>query len=153
MTPVDTLGFVGAIVTGVTVFARTELLRPSVKSAYVSNPLVRLLMDATAMACVFVAFEIWGGAHLPDGVAWFLALCAVTSTAMLISMNVHDGRLVVAEVRHADASVVADAVHEALPDALDAANARLLDRLDPTVPGYRFSEAQPEDEPGSPASD
>lgn len=138
MTPVDILGFAGAIITGATVFARTELLRPSVKSAYASNPLVRLLMDATSLACVFVAFEIWGGESVPDAVAWFFVLCAVTSTAMLISMSVHDGRLVVTEVRHADAAVVSDALHEALPDALDAANARLLDKLDPTVPGYRF---------------
>ena len=145
MTPVDTLGFVGAAITGATVFARTELLRPSVKSAYASNLLVRLLMDATSLACVFVAFEIWGGAHLPDAVAWFLALCAVTSTAMLISMNVHDGRTVVAEVRQTDAAVVADAVYEAMPAAMDAANARLLDKLDPTVPGYRFPDSPPGD--------
>ena len=69
--------------------------------------------------------------------AWFLALCAVTLTAMLISMNVHDGRLVVAEVRQADAAVVAGAVHEA--------NARLLDKLDPTVPGYQFPDNPPGD--------
>lgn len=144
MTPVDTLGFVGAIITGATVFARTELLRPSVKSAYVSNPLVRILMDMTSLACVFVAFEIWGGETLADGVAWFLALCAVTSTAMLVSMNVHDGRLVVAEVRQADVAVVAEAVREAMPAAFDDANARLLDRLDPTVPGYEYPDRPPE---------
>lgn len=133
----DILALVSAIITGLSVFARAELLRPNVKRAYVSNWLVRVLMDATSVTTVFLAFEIWGGAKLPDGAVWFLVLCAVTSTAMLVSMTVHDGRLVVAEVRQADAAIVAEAVHDALPEALDAANTRLLDRMIGDTPPYR----------------
>ncbi len=104
MSPLDVTALVSAIITGLSVFARAELLRPSVRSAYASNPVVRILMDATALATVFVVFEIIGGAHLSNGVVGFLAVVAVTSTAMLASMFIHDGRLVVASARAADVS-------------------------------------------------
>jgi len=145
MTTLDLCAMVGAIVTGVTVFARSELLRPRVKSAYATNFLVRILMDVTALCAVFVAFEIWGGVSPPDSVAWFIILFAAKSSAMLISMFVHDARVVVADVRAADVVEMKDAVAEVMPAAMDAANARLLDRLDPTVPGYRFPDNRPGD--------
>lgn len=125
----DLAAMVGAAVTGLTVFARAEVLRPSVRSAYASNILVRLLMDATALACVFVVFELWGGAELPEAAAWFFILCAVTSSAMMISMFVHDGRLVVAEVRAADVVEMRTAVEDTLPAALDNAMPQVIKDL------------------------
>ena len=131
--------FASVVIIGLTVFARAELFRPKVKSAYTTNALVRRMMDAVALACAFAAFELWGySGPIPDGIAWLLALCAITSSTMLISMLVHDGRLVVAEVRAADVGAVRDAVREVVPEAMDAANARLLDRMtDEPVPGYQ----------------
>jgi len=139
MTILDAVALGSAIVTGLTVFARAELLQPRVKSAYASNVLVRLLMDATALAAAFVAFEIGGGATLPDGVAGFMILCAVTSTVMLISMFVHDGRIVVAEVRAADVQDMRAAVEAAVPPAVDAGIPQVFKDLaaspDPYTPG------------------
>ena len=132
--------FTSVVIIGLTVFARAELFRPKVKSAYTTNALVRRMMDAVAMACAFAAFELWGySGPIPDGIAWLLGLCAITSTTMLVSMLVHDGRLVVAEVRAADVGAVKEAVREVVPEALDAANARLLDRItEEPVPGYQL---------------
>lgn len=137
---------VSVILVGLTVFARAELFRPKVKSAYSTNVLVRRLMDAVALACAFAAFELWGYAgRIPDGLVWLLVLCAVTSTIMLVSMLIHDGRLVVAEVRAADVGAVKEAVRETMPEAMDAANARLLDRItsDRPVPSYRIRRPLP----------
>ena len=131
--------FASVVIIGLTVFARAELFRPKVKSAYTTNALVRRMMDAVALACAFAAFELWGySGPIPDGIAWLLALCAITSSTMLVSMLVHDGRLVVAEVRAADVGAVKEAVREVVPEAMDAANARLLDRMTgEPVPGYQ----------------
>lgn len=131
--------FASVVIIGLTVFARAELFRPKVKSAYTTNALVRRMMDAVALACAFAAFELWGYAGpIPDGIAWLLGLCAITSSTMLVSMLVHDGRLVVAETRAADVGAVKEAVREVVPEAMDAANARLLDRIaEEPVPGYR----------------
>ena len=131
--------FASVVIIGLTVFARAELFRPKVKSAYATNALVRRMMDAVALACAFAAFELWGySGPIPDGIAWLLALCAITSSTMLVSMLVHDGRLVVAEVRAADVGAVKEAVREVVPEAMDAANARLLDRMTgEPVPGYQ----------------
>jgi hypothetical protein len=139
--------FASVVIIGLTVFARAELFRPKVKSAYSSNPLVRALMDATALACVFAAFELWGySGPFASGIVGLLVLCAITSSAMLASMLVHDSRLVVAEVRTTDVAEVREAVHDALPGALDAANARLLDRIttDTPVPGYHVEAGKPD---------
>ena len=131
--------FASVVIIGLPVFARAELFRPKVKSAYTINALVRRMMDADALACAFAAFELWGySGPIPDGIAWLLGLCAITSGTMLISMLVHDGRLVVAEVRAADVGAVREAVREVVPEAMDAANARLLDRMTgEPVPGYQ----------------
>ncbi|WGM45226.1 hypothetical protein KOAAANKH_00087 [Brevundimonas sp. NIBR10] len=132
---------VSVVIVGLTVFARAELFRPMVRSAYSTNVLVRRLMDAVALACAFAAFELWGYAgKIPEGLVWLLVLCAITSTIMLASMLIHDGRLVVAEVRAADVGAVKEAVRDTLPEALDAANTRMLDRLTPDqpVPNYRI---------------
>ena len=138
--------FASVVVIGLTVFARAELFRPKVKSAYSTNVLVRYLMDATAMACVFAAFELWGySGPIPQGIVGLLILCAITSSAMLASMLVHDSRLIVAEVRAADVGAVKEAVREVVPEAMDAANARLLDRIsDEPVPTYRSGPAKSE---------
>ncbi len=131
--------FASVVIIGLTVFARAELFRPKVKSAYTTNALVRRMMDAVALACAFAAFELWGySGPIPDGIAWLLALCAITSSTMLVSMLVHDGRLVVAEVRATDVGAVKEAVREVVPEAMDAANARFLDRMTAEpVPGYQ----------------
>ncbi len=77
---------------GLTVFARAEVVSPRVCSSYASNWIVRRLIDVVALVTVFVIFEIYGGAHVPDAVAWCFVFAAVTSTAMLISLLVHNGR-------------------------------------------------------------
>ena len=114
------------------------------KSAYTTNALIRRMMDAVTLACAFAAFELWGySGPIPDGIAWLLALCAITSATMLVSMLVHDGRLVVAEVRAAAVGAVKEAVREVVPEAMDAANARLLDRMTgEPVPGYEVQSAK-----------
>lgn len=133
MSALDVLALAATIVCGLTVFARAELLGPRVKSAYQSNWLVRRLMDLTAFACVPVGFEIYSGAHLPPGIVAFLVICAVTSSQMLISMLVHDGReLVVSrsiETRAEDVSEVRAAVEETVPAAIDAALPQVLKDL------------------------
>lgn len=117
--------FVAVLVIGVTVFARAELFRPKVKSAYSTNRVVRLLMDAVALACAFAGFELWGyRGVIPDGIVWLLGLCAITSTAMLASMLVHDGRLIVAQVRAEDVADMKAAVADAIPQVLRDLDAR-----------------------------
>jgi hypothetical protein len=118
--------FVAVLIVGVTVFARAELFRPKVKSAYSTNPIVRLLMDACALACVFAGFELWGcPGQIPEGIVWLLTLCAVTSTAMLTSMLVHDGRMIVAEIRATDVADMKASVEEILPPVVE----RSLERV------------------------
>lgn len=119
------------VVTGLTVFARAELMRPRVRSSYVSNFAVRGLMDVTAFACVPWGFEIWAGdAHVSLGAVGFLAACAICSTVMLISMRVHDGRAAVRgkadEIRHADVAEVRAAVEETVPAAIDRAMPQVI---------------------------
>lgn len=134
-------------VTGLTVFARAELLRPRVRSAYLTNGLTRLLMDGVALTLVFVIFELIGGATLPDAITAFLAMCAIASTAMLISMCVHNSRVVVEKraeeatrgTRQNDVADMKTAVAETLPGALNAAMPPVIKALAAQPDPYRPS--------------
>jgi|GEM_PF-6840778 len=134
MTLIQMIVIAAAGITGLTVFARAELLRPRVRSAYLTNVAVRLLMDATALACVFVIAEVLGGASLDAGFVGFIVLCAVTSSAVLISMWVHNTRATVdrraeeatVETRRADVSDVRTVLAEDLPPALEAAMPQVI---------------------------
>lgn len=54
-------------------------------------------------------------------------------------MLVQEGRIVVAEVRAADVRAVKEAVREVVPEAINAANALLLDRITAEpMPGYQI---------------
>ena len=123
MTPVDIVTVISAGIIGLTVLARAELVSPRVRSSYASNWVVRRLMDAVSLVTVFVIFEIVGGAHVPDAVAWFFVFAALTSTAMLVSMFVHDGREVLdarrAEIRAADVQDMKEAVAETVPPVVE----------------------------------
>lgn len=134
MTLLDTVALVALLLTGLTVLARAELMRPRVRSSYVSNFAVRGLMDVAAFACVPWGFEIWAGdAHVSLGAVGFLSACAVCSTVMLISMRVHDGRAAVRgkadEIRHADVAEVRAAVEETVPAAIDRAMPQVIKDL------------------------
>lgn len=133
MRALDLLALAAVVVTGLTVFARAELMSPRVRSTYVSNFAVRALMDLTAFACVPLGFWIWGGAHVPLEFAGFLVAAAVCSTVMLVSMRVHDGRdtvrAKVVETRREDVSEVRAAVEETVPAAIDAALPAVLKDL------------------------
>lgn len=148
MRGLDFVALAAVVVCGLTVFARAEILGPRVKSAYQTNFLVRRMMDLTAFACVPVGFEIVGGAHLSPGVVAFLAICAVTSSQMLVSMVVHDGReLVISrsiETRAEDVAEVRAAVEETVPAAIDAAIPQVLKDLSARPDPYDFQ--QPERE-------
>jgi hypothetical protein len=130
MTPVDIVTVIAAGLVGLTVFARAEVVSPRVRSSYASNVFVRFGMDAVALVTVFVIFEIVGGAHVPDAVAWFFVIAALTSTAMLISMFVHDGREVLqmrrAETRAADVQDMKEAVAETVPPVLERSLERVV---------------------------
>lgn len=125
MSALNLVAFVAVVLTGLTVFARAELMRPRVRSPFVSNLAERWLMDVTAFACVPLAAEIWGGAALSAGLVGFLVASAACSLVMLIGMMVHGGRIAlhgkVAETRSEDAAVVRVAVEETVPRALDQA--------------------------------
>ena len=157
MTPVDIVTVIAAGVVGLTVFARAEIVSPRVRSSYASNWIVRRLMDVVALVTVFVILEIYGGAHVPDAVAWFFVFAAVTSTAMLISMFVHDGREVLevrrAETRAADVQDIKEAVAETVPPVVErslervvtgfaepAADYDRLIRIDPVPPRERTAD-------------
>ncbi|VDC51448.1 hypothetical protein [Brevundimonas mediterranea] len=157
MTPVDIVTVIAAGLVGLTVFARAELVSPRVRSSYASNGFVRFGMDAVALVTVFVIFEVVGGAHVPDAVAWFFVIAALTSTAMLISMFVHDGREVLevrrAETRAADVQDMKEAVAETVPPVVErslervvtgfaepAADYDRLIRIDPVPPRERTAD-------------
>ena len=133
MTGIDMISFGAVVIIGLTIFARAELMSPRVRSSYVSNLVVRASMDAVAFACVLLAYEIWGGLHVPRAFAWFFVPVAVCSTVMLISMRVHDGRDTVRtkvhETRLDDASEVRAAVEDTVPAAIDAAIPQVLKDL------------------------
>ncbi|MDZ4373460.1 MAG: hypothetical protein U1C74_18830, partial [Phenylobacterium sp.] len=90
-------------------------------------------------------------------VAWFFVFAAVTSTAMLISMFVHDGREVLevrrAETRAADVQDMKEAVAETVPPVVErslervvtgfaepAADYDRLIRIDPVPPRERTAD-------------
>lgn len=143
MTMVDMIAFAAVVVTGLTIFARAEVMSPRVRSSYASNRLVRALMDLTAFACVPLAYAIWDGQRVPLEFAGFLIACATCSTVMLISMRVHDGRdavrAKVVETRLDDVAEVRAAVAETVPAALDSAMPQVIKDLaarpDPYNPG------------------
>ncbi|WBT06655.1 hypothetical protein PFY01_02965 [Brevundimonas vesicularis] len=140
MTPVDIVTVIAAGVVGLTVFARAEIVSPRVRSSYASNWIVRRLMDVVALVTVFVILEIYGGAHVPDAVAWFFVFAAVTSTAMLISMFVHDGREVLevrrAETRAADVQDMKEAVAETVPPVVERSLEKVVTGFAEPAPDY-----------------
>lgn len=140
MTPVDIVTVIAAGLVGLTVFARAEVVSPRVRSSYASNGIVRFGMDATALVTVFVIFEIYGGAHVPDAVAWFFVIAALTSTAMLISMFVHDGREVLevrrAEIRAADVQDMKEAVAETVPPVVERSLEKVVTGFAEPAPDY-----------------
>lgn len=140
MTPVDIVTVIAAGLVGLTVFARAEVVSPRVRSSYASNGFVRFGMDAVALVTVFVIFEIVGGAHVPDAVAWFFVIAAVTSTAMLISMFVHDGREVLevrrAETRAADVQDMKEAVAETVPPVVERSLEKVVTGFAEPAPDY-----------------
>lgn len=140
MTPVDIVAVIAAGLVGLTVLARAELVSPRVRSSYASNGFVRFGMDAVALVTVFVIFEIVGGAHVPDAVAWFFVIAALTSTAMLISMFVHDGREVLevrqAETRAADVQDMKEAVAETIPPAVERSLEKVVTSFAEPAPDY-----------------
>lgn len=140
MTPVDIVTVIAAGLVGLTVFARAEVVSPRVRSSYASNGFVRFGMDAVALVTVFVIFEIVGGAHVPDAVAWFFVIAALTSTAMLISMFVHDGREVLqvrrAETRAADVQDMKEAVAETVPPVVERSLEKVVTGFAEPAPDY-----------------
>ena len=140
MTPVDIVAVIAAGLVGLTVLARAELVSPRVRSSYASNGFVRFGMDAVALVTVFVIFEIVGGAHVPDAVAWFFVIAALTSTAMLISMFVHDGREVLevrrAETRAADVQDMKEAVAETVPPVVERSLEKVVTGFAEPAPDY-----------------
>jgi hypothetical protein len=140
MTPVDIVTVIAAGLVGLTVFARAEVVSPRVRSSYASNGFVRFGMDAVALVTVFVIFEIVGGAHVPDAVAWFFVIAALTSTAMLISMFVHDGREVLqvrrAETRAADVQDMKEAVAETVPPVVERSLEKVVTGFVEPAPDY-----------------
>ena len=140
MTPVDIVAVIAAGLVGLTVLARAELVSPRVRSSYASNGFVRFGMDAVALVTVFVIFEIVGGAHVPDAVAWFFVIAALTSTAMLVSMFVHDGREVLevrrAETRAADVQDMKEAVEETIPPAVERSLEKVVSGFAEPAPDY-----------------
>ena len=140
MTPVDIVAVIAAGLVGLTVFARAEVVSPRVRSSYASNGFVRFGMDAVALVTVFVIFEIVGGAHVPDAVAWFFVIAALTSTAMLISMFVHDGREVLqmrrAETRAADVQDMKEAVAETVPPVVERSLEKVVTGFAEPAPDY-----------------
>ncbi len=140
MTPVDIVTVIAAGLVGLTVFARAEVVSPRVRSSYASNGFVRFGMDAVALVTVFVIFEIVGGAHVPDAVAWFFVIAALTSTAMLISMFVHDGREVLqvrrAETRAADVQDMKEAVAETVPLVVERSLEKVVTGFAEPAPDY-----------------
>lgn len=157
MTPVDIVTVISAGIIGLTVLARAELVSPRVRSSYASNWVVRRLMDAVAGVTVFVILEIWGGQHVPDAVAWFFALAALTSTAMLVSMFVHDGREVLqvrtAETRAADVQDMKEAVAETVPPVVERSLEKVVTGFAEPAPDYdRLIRIEPVP-PASPAVD
>ena len=140
MTPVDIVTVIAAGLVGLTVFARAEVVSPRVRRSYASNGFVRFGMDAVALVTVFVIFEIVGGAHVPDAVAWFFVIAALTSTAMLISMFVHDGREVLqmrrAETRAADVQDMKEAVAETVPPVVERSLEKVVTGFAEPAPDY-----------------
>lgn len=140
MTPADVFTVVSAAVIGLTVLARAEIVSPRVRSTYASNWVVRRLMDAVAVANVFVIFEVMGGQSVPDAVAWFFVLGALTSSAMLVSMFVHDGREVLevrtAETRAADVQDMKEAVADVVPPAVERSLAGVVTAFSEPAPDY-----------------
>lgn len=140
MTPVDIVTVIAAGLVGLTVFARAEVVSPRVRSSYASNGFVRFGMDAVALVTVFVIFEIVGGAHVPDAVAWFFVIAALTSTAMLVSMFVHDGREVLevrrAETRAADVQDMKEAVAETVPPVVERSLEKVVTSFAEPAPDY-----------------
>ncbi|WP_295227227.1 hypothetical protein [uncultured Brevundimonas sp.] len=140
MTPVDIVTVIAAGLVGLTVFARAEVVSPRVRSSYASNGFVRFGMDAVALVTVFVIFEVVGGAHVPDAVAWFFVIAALTSTAMLISMFVHDGREVLqvrrAETRAADVQDMKEAVAETVPPVVERSLEKVVTGFAEPAPDY-----------------
>ncbi|MRL69914.1 hypothetical protein [Brevundimonas sp. SPF441] len=140
MTPVDIVAVIAAGLVGLTVLARAELVSPRVRSSYASNGFVRFGMDAVALVTVFVIFEVVGGAHVPDAVAWFFVIAALTSTAMLVSMFVHDGREVLevrrAETRAADVQDMKEAVAETIPPAVERSLEKVVTSFAEPAPDY-----------------
>lgn len=140
MTPVDIVTVIAAGLVGLTVFARAEVVSPRVRSSYASNRFVRFGMDAVALVTVFVIFEIVGGAHVPDAVAWFFVIAALTSTAMLVSMFVHDGREVLevrrAETRAADVQDMKEAVAETVPPVVERSLEKVVTSFAEPAPDY-----------------
>ena len=157
MTPVDIVTVIAAGLVGLTVFARAEVVSPRVRSSYASNGFVRFGMDAVALVTVFVIFEIVGGAHVPDAVAWFFIIAALTSTAILISMFVHDGREVLqvrrAETRAADVQDMKEAVAETVPPVVERSLEKVVTGFAEPAPDYdRLIRIQPVP-PISPSAD
>lgn len=157
MTPVDIVTVIAAGLVGLTVFARAEVVSPRVRSSYASNGFVRFGMDAVALVTVFVIFEVVGGAHVPDAVAWFFVIAALTSTAMLVSMFVHDGREVLevrrAETRAADVQDMKEAVAETVPPVVERSLEKVVTSFAEPAPDYdRLIRIDPV-QPASPRAD
>ncbi len=125
MSALNVIVTAAVITTGLTVLARAELASPRVRSPYVSNPAVRLLMDVTAFACVPLAAALWRDMSVNIELAFFLITTGLCSLSMLVSMLVHGGRITVVErateVRVDDVSEVRAAVEETVPRAIDQA--------------------------------
>lgn len=156
MTHVDIITVIAAAVVGLTVFARAEIVSPRVRSSYASNWVVRRLMDAVALVTVFVIFEVYGGAHVPDAVACFFVFGALTSTAMLVSMFVHDGREMLHsrtnETRAADVQDMKEAVAETVPPVVERSLEKVVTTFAEPAPDYdRLIRIEPIQPPRNPA--
>jgi hypothetical protein len=157
VTSADIVTVIAAGIVGLTVFARAEVVSPRVRSSYASNVFVRFGMDAVALVTVFVIFEICGGGHVLDAVAWFFVIAALTSTAMLVSMFVHDGREVLevrrAETRAADVQDMKEAVAETVPPVVERSLEKVVTAFAEPAPDYdRLIRVEPV-QPSPPTAD
>lgn len=141
MSALNMITFAAVVTIGLTILARAELASPRVRSPYASNPVVRILMDASAFASVPLASALWRGMVVKDELALFLIAGALCSLGMLVSMLVHGGRVSVVEkaagVRIEDVAEVRAAVEETVPRAIDQALPDVLKDLSAKPDPYR----------------
>lgn len=147
MTVTEAWALAAAVATGGMVLLRVEILSPRLQPAYSTNRPTRRLLDLTACGAWWWAYEIAQGSEVRPEHALFLSLCAITSTAQVVSIVAHSWRAAFAdrkaqahredvEAVRAEVQTVVPRVEEVTRQAATEAVVQALGRFDQPPADY-----------------